>query len=129
MKEPLTFNDIPTAMAMVLSKMEKLENSMDELHRDLDGIRNIKKSSNNIPMTIDEAAIYLDLKKDTIYKYVQNNKIPYHKQARKLWFFEHQLRKWVESHGKCVKHPLSEEEKKILNCTSGRRRPKLNFDI
>lgn len=37
MKKPLTFNDIPTAMAMVLSKMEKLENSMDELHRDLDG--------------------------------------------------------------------------------------------
>ena len=129
MKKPLTFNDIPTAMAMVLSKMEKLENSMDELHRDLDGIRNIKKSSNNIPMTIDEAAIYLDLKKDTIYKYVQKNKIPYHKQARKLWFFEHELREWVESHGKCVKHPLSEEEKKILNSMSGRRKPKLNFDI
>ena len=32
-------------------------------------------------MTIDEAAIYLDLKKDTIYKYVQKNKIPYQREV------------------------------------------------
>lgn len=128
MKKSLTFDDVPNAMAMVLSKMEKLENSMDELHKNIDKLKHSNKSD-NVPMSIDEAALYLDLKKDTVYKYVQKNKIPFYKQARKLWFFKAELKEWIESKGKCVRHPLSEEEKSILNSMSGRRKPKIKFDI
>jgi excisionase family DNA binding protein len=48
-------------------------------------------------MTIQEAANYLSLAKQTIYGLVMNNKIPFHKKGKRLYFIESELTEWISN--------------------------------
>jgi excisionase family DNA binding protein len=47
-------------------------------------------------LTVSEAAEYLRLAKPTIYSLVQQNKIPYMKQTKRLYFSENKLKEWLD---------------------------------
>ena len=46
-------------------------------------------------LSIQEAAEFLDLAKQTIYKLTSEGTIPFHKQGGKLWFFRDELLAWI----------------------------------
>jgi excisionase family DNA binding protein len=48
-------------------------------------------------LTMQEAMIFLDLKKRTLYQYAHENKIPYHKQGKFLRFKKKELELWMKS--------------------------------
>lgn len=47
-------------------------------------------------LTVSEAAEYLRLAKPTIYSLVQQNKIPYMKKTKRLYFSEIKLKEWLD---------------------------------
>ena len=50
-------------------------------------------------LSVEEIAVYLGVKKDTVYKWIERKKMPAHKLG-KLWKFKIQeIDKWVKSGG------------------------------
>ncbi|MUH37077.1 DNA-binding protein [Zobellia amurskyensis] len=47
-------------------------------------------------LTIEEAALLIKLSKFTIYGLVHKNKIPYHKQGKRLYFLKSELVQWIQ---------------------------------
>lgn len=50
-------------------------------------------------LTIDEAAKYLNLNKETIYKHVRSGDLPGKKIGNKWRFSKRKLREWIEKNG------------------------------
>jgi len=78
-----------TAVTITQITYEELELLIE---KSLNRILNDKKSKF---MTIQEAAYYLSLARQTIYGLVNNNKIPYHKKGKRLYFIESELTEWI----------------------------------
>lgn len=65
---------------------------------------NIKKAMNfsnssieDIFMNIDETSKLIDLSKPTVYGLVHQNKIPYHKKGKRLYFLKSEILDWIKS--------------------------------
>jgi excisionase family DNA binding protein len=48
-------------------------------------------------MSVNELSEYLNLPRETVYKYVRAGKIPSHKQGRQWYFIRQEIDRWVES--------------------------------
>jgi excisionase family DNA binding protein len=90
--EKLTFEQIPQAVT-------DLQVAVAELKQIL---INTPEKSNNKPLNIKEAAAFINMSVPTLYGLVSNQKIPFHKGSKKLYFFEKELIEWLT--GK-EKHP------------------------
>jgi predicted DNA-binding transcriptional regulator AlpA len=90
MKEAITFEAIPKAMAYLIEKVEALEKAISE-----------KNETPVIPvdrwLNIDELKEYLPdhPAKATIYGWVSKRKIPFHKGSKKLRFLQSDIDKWL----------------------------------
>lgn len=78
-------------------------NPFDEILKKLNGIENqlrlLQKGELSTPpdwLTVEEAAKYLNLTKNTIYGKVSTGKLPYYKAGKKLHFRKSELHKIVE---------------------------------
>jgi excisionase family DNA binding protein len=56
-------------------------------------------------MNIDETAKLIDLAKPSVYGLVHQNKIPYHKKGKRLYFLKSEIILWLKS----GKHQTSSE--------------------
>lgn len=48
-------------------------------------------------LTIDETAKLLNLAKPSVYGLVHQNKIPYHKKSKRLYFLKSEILDWIKS--------------------------------
>ncbi len=60
-------------------------------------------------LSIDEAANYLQLPKNTLYNYCHNNIIPYHKRGKRNYFLKADLDVWMASNRKKSVREIHEE--------------------
>ena len=60
-------------------------------------------------LSIDEATIYLQLPKNTLYNYCHNNVIPYHKRGKRNYFLKADLDVWMASNRKKSGREIQEE--------------------
>ena len=69
----------------------------DEILTKLTNLENlIKKGQTEKPLTLNEAAQYLDISKSYIYKLTCSNKIPHYKpQGKKIYFDKSELDSWL----------------------------------
>ena len=65
--------------------------------------------SNNKPLTIDEAAAYLQLPKQTLYHLTSVREIPHKKLGKRLVFLAAELDLWVESKRKKTRQEIENE--------------------
>lgn len=94
--EEITFNDVPEVMVHVYNKVERLESLVEKLSADLS--KNVlKKESDHIPMTIDEACEFLKMKKSTMYYKLGRKEIPGTRSGKYYILFKDELIKWIES--------------------------------
>ena len=122
--EGMTFNDLPRAMSVVLSKVESMEHTLSNIREEIKKVK-VNVQSEHIPMDVDQACEFLCVKKPTMYYYLQNNKIPAVRNGKKYTFFKDELIKWVESGRKIVKHdeePSFEEINAILSKRTRKKR-------
>lgn len=52
---------------------------------------------NPIFLTVDEAALFLKVKRSTIYAWIHKRRIPYRKHGSRVVFLQYDLIKWSES--------------------------------
>ena len=82
----------------------------DEKFSELKNMVNKGGSEENF-INIKEASTFLDSSVQTIYRLVSQDKIPYYKTGKKLYFLKSELRKWIIEGGqKSNSKPPSELE-------------------
>jgi len=78
----------------------------------LDAIEAHLKKFKSKPLNAVEAAEYLSISLQHLYRLTSQRKIPHYKPARYLYFFEHELDEWICSNEKLkiTNEKLEEEE-------------------
>lgn len=106
--EELTFNELPSAVTLLLQKVDGLEHLLHQLQGDL---TQKKKSEENghIPMSLTEACAFLKMKRSTMYYHLENGNIPATRKGKNYILFKDELLKWAES-GRINDVPLTFEE-------------------
>ena len=87
--KPFTFDQIPIMMNKLHDKLEHLEKlilriSSSEEHQDE-------------LLNIEQASKLLNLSVYTIYSKVSRREIPFNKQGKRIYFYRHELIKWIKS--------------------------------
>ena len=103
-KEDITFNDMPRALAYLVDKVELLVSILKEQ----------RKASEPEPgkkwMNLDELCEYLPGKpsKTTVYGWVCQRAIPYHKITRRLSFLKSEIDEWISRSGHATAEDIQE---------------------
>ena len=117
--EELTFNELPSAVTLLLQKVEGIEDLLHQLQGD---ITQKKKSEENghTPMSLTEACAFLKMKRSTMYYHLENGNIPATRKGKNYILFKDELIKWAES-GRTNDVPMTISERKEA-ITAGFRR-------
>ena len=86
--DKLTFDQLPKAVATMLSKMDLFENRLLQLH--------YSSPTEDKPLSANEAAEFLGIPKNTLYALTSKREIIYYKPAKHLIFFRQDLIDWVK---------------------------------
>ena len=113
----ITFNDMPQALAYLIRKVDKLETllneSMSENCQVSDRWFNLQELCQYLP---DRPA------RQTVYGWIGQKLIPYHKKGKKLQFLKSEIDNWLKSEKrKCLAEIQAEAEQFILAKKGGRK--------
>jgi excisionase family DNA binding protein len=87
--KPFTFDQIPVMM-------NKLHDRLDNLERLIQRISFVGDDKDEL-LNIQEASKLLNLSVSTIYSKVCKREIPVNKQGKRIYFYKHELMKWIKS--------------------------------
>ena len=87
--KPFTFDQIPVMMNKILDKLEYLEKLIVR-------ISNLEENKEEL-LNIQETSKLLNLSVSTIYSKVCKREIPVNKQGKRIYFYRHELMKWIKS--------------------------------
>ena len=108
-EKTITFNDIPEAMNYLITKM----NDLEEMIR----TSAVKQPDRNDWFNLEELCDYLPDRpaKQTVYSWVNQKKIPYHKKGKKLQFLKCEIDEWLhtdELQQEIIANPVLQTNKK-----------------
>jgi len=87
--EPFQFENIPEVLRLLFEKVEQLEilirNSVPKI------------DENSSPMSIEEAAEFLNTTVPALYSKVSRKEIPANKPGKNLYFYKSELNEWIRS--------------------------------
>ena len=115
----ITFNDLPEVVAQLRDEVMGLKSLLTEQHR----VSNAKAVDTHVPMSVDEAAEYLGIPKDTLYMKLADGSIPATKPGKRYCLYRDELDKWLETSRKNPV-PLSDEQLSESISSSHKRKPK-----
>lgn len=58
------------------------------------------------PLTISQAADYLNLSITTLYRYTSQRRIPHHKPGKNLYFYKAEMDQWLIEHKKLTRKEI-----------------------
>ncbi len=87
--DEISFNEMPLALAHLISKVDLLEQLLKSQQN--------TSAPSDRPMSITEAAKFLNLSVPTLYGFVSKRTIPFSKLGKRLYFSEAELTTWVKS--------------------------------
>ena len=87
--EKVNFENLPQAVSLLLEKVDSLEQLLKS-----------QQTSNRVasdkPMSIIEAAKFVNLTVPTLYGFVSKRSIPFSKVGKRLYFSETELTSWIQ---------------------------------
>ena len=114
--EQLSFNDVPQALAHLINKVVKIETLLIEKQpqtEEADKWLNLNDLCNYHP---DHPA------KPTVYTWIGQRSIPYHKKGKKLMFLKSEIDNWLkEGRRKTNAEIQAEAEQFVANRKEGRK--------
>lgn len=115
--ESITFETLPSAVSLILDKVEKIETSLATL----------EKPAAEEPdrwMNIEELMEYHPDKpaKKTVYDWVTLRKVPYHKDGKRLRFLKSEIDNWLKSAYHKTEEEMYEESIRFVNSRREGRR-------
>ena len=87
--KPFTFDQIPVMMNKIHAKLVHLEKLIIRI--------SIVEENKEEILNIQEASKLLNLSVSTIYSKVCKREIPVNKQGKRIYFYKHELMKWIKS--------------------------------
>ncbi|MBW2986514.1 helix-turn-helix domain-containing protein [Candidatus Woesearchaeota archaeon] len=87
--DKINFNDLPEAIAKLLARTERIEELLSKQS-------STTKNSPNKPLTIKEAAAFLNLAPQTLYGLTCKKTIPHYKKNKRLYFKQEELELWLK---------------------------------
>lgn len=88
-EKQINLNELPGILVRHEHQIQELQNIIDKLTAEPEK-----------PITVYEAARFLNKEVQTIYGLTSKRKIPFHKIGRELSFFKSELAAWIKSNGK-----------------------------
>ncbi|WP_121356172.1 helix-turn-helix domain-containing protein [Flavisolibacter nicotianae] len=73
------------------------------------------------PLTIKEAAAYLNTSVATLYRYTSQRLIPHHKPGKVLYFIQDELDNWLKDHRKLTQAEISTDDNGVLSLFKSKR--------
>ena len=89
-KNEINFENLPKAVALLVNEVAELKTLVTQKQE-------TKTTNKRIPIEIEEASKIIGKAKPTIYALVRKRLLPCYKNGKKLYFFEDELLKWIES--------------------------------
>lgn len=102
--EELSFDKLPKAVSLLMAEVLELKALVIEANNS----RKITSKSRT-PIGIDEACQITGKAKPTIYALVRTRVLPSYKAGKKLYFYEDELLKWIESGKRKTSSEMREE--------------------
>ncbi|MFH6991682.1 helix-turn-helix domain-containing protein [Flavobacterium sp. FlaQc-48] len=87
--KPFTFDQIPIMMSKLHDKLEHLEKLILKI--------SITEENKNELLNVEQASKLLNLSVATIYSKVCRKEIPVNKKGKRIYFYRHELMKWIKS--------------------------------
>jgi excisionase family DNA binding protein len=100
----ITFDQLPAAVATLLSKLELLEKQILKLQT--------SGREDEAPLNVAEAAEFLKIPKNTLYALVSRRVIAPCKPAKILYFYKKELNEWVKASRQKTVAEIKEEARK-----------------
>ena len=99
----ISFNDVPQTLALILNKVEKLETLLqnNQSSEPADRWLNLQELCNYLP---DHPA------KQTVYGWIVQRAIPYHKTGKKLQFRKSEIDEWIQKLKNLPSNPEEDED-------------------
>ena len=135
----VTYDTLPEAVAELLERVGQIEKLLTEKSP----VKKTKKNKTSKPakvkesrvenkdlLTVQEASKFLNISVNNLYSYVKNNKIPFKKEKRRVYFSKTELENWNKDRNN-KKQPASndaitvKEAVKLLNVPA----PRLYYHI
>ena len=88
-KEKISFENLPQAVSLLLEKVETLEQLLKSQQN--------PALPSDKPLTISQAAEFVNLTVPTLYGFVSKRTIPFSKVGKRLYFSEAELTSWIKS--------------------------------
>jgi len=111
--EAITFNDVPQAVAHLINKVEKIETLLTENQpqtQEADKWLNLIDLCNYHP---DHPA------KQTVYAWIGQRSIPYHKKGKKLMFLKSEIDIWLKQGRRKTAVEIQAEAEQYVNSKRG----------
>ncbi len=89
--EKINFENLPQAVSLLIEKVDTLE----QLLKSQQTI--ISQAPSDKPMSISEAAKFVNLTVPTLYGFVSKRTIPFSKVGKRLYFSETELTSWIQN--------------------------------
>ena len=85
--EPFGFDKMPEILRQLFEKVERIEATLDKII--------ILKQETDNPLSIEEAASYLNVTKAALYSMTSRRLIPFSKPGKRVYFLKKDLDTWV----------------------------------
>ena len=119
-KESLSFDSLPQAVAELQREVSSMKALLlQSLHN---GQNQQKKENTHRLMSVEEAAEYLRMPKNTLYMKLQSGEVPASKLGKCWKIYQDELDKWLEVNRRNPV-PLTYEEQNAAILASNRRKP------
>lgn len=111
MKE-ISFNDVPKTLALILNKVEQLETLLQN---------NQSTEPSDRWFNLQELCDYLPDRpaKQTVYGWIGQHAVPYHKKGKKLQFLKSEIDAWLKSDKRKTAAELHAEAVQFVNSKKG----------
>lgn len=106
--EKVNFENLPQAVSLLLEKVDSLE----QLLKSQQAI--ISNAPSDRPMSISEAAKFVNLTVPTLYGFVSKRTIPFSKVGKRLYFSEIELTSWIQSGRKSTRSEMLTSSECVL---------------
>lgn len=109
----ISFNDVPQTLALILNKVEKLETLLQNNQSTVepaDRWLNLQELCNYLP---DHPA------KQTVYGWIAQRSIPYHKTGKKLQFRQSEIDEWIQASRRLTASEQQAEAIHYINSKKG----------
>ena len=111
----LTFEQLPKAVASIIESLQRIENLLQQ--------KSEPSTESDKPMTVKEAAVFLNVSVSAIYKLTMTMEIPFFKRSKRIYFMKSDMVEWIKTgRRKTIYEIQAEADNYILRTRKGRRK-------